>query len=598
MATPVFKFQHPDLPGEDLYFIHNTFFELPETIPMDLATFIWYHFKKGKTLEGFFASWESLNTFQTSLKDESFESYFNENKKHQLYDDAIFGQSLKAAQENKKEALKLKEFIDFEKFKTEDIFDYVNPSVNSDYISGNFKLSFFYSRHYFMQFIWDNFKNKLDKSDSYKFDREILLELIKINGLGLSFASENLKKDREVLLDAIKIDYRAFHFVDDSLKVNKNFILEAVKKNLSVFQVLGNGFQNDLDICFEKNKQECLIFFQKEIEELEYLDYLLFEISNDLSDEVNKDDLNEETTNLLSDLLYKKEIQLSSFKEHTKNGPFFSSTDSSFSYELLKNDEDFILNLFKIWPHGLVDYDVFYSGVSSKLLKSKQFVIELLKQVSSNVRISKLIKSNWNWLDYPATFWSDVEFAKVALKVNGSSLQYVSDILKDDREIVLEAVKQNGCALQYASDNFKNDKEIVFEAFKKYFNAFQYASDDLKTDREFVFELATYFEQTSFSLVSNAVVLRLGSGNPAITLQFASDDLKGDKEFVLEVVKKNGYALQFASDNLKDDREIVSEAVKQNSYALQFASDKLKLDIELMSLAKLTIHEVDDDLPF
>jgi hypothetical protein len=102
MATPVFKFQHPDLPGEDLYFIHNTFFNLPETIPMDLSTFIWYHLENDITLEGFFASWDSLNKFQTSLKDESFESYFNENQKQQLYDDAIFGLSLEEAFKNKK----------------------------------------------------------------------------------------------------------------------------------------------------------------------------------------------------------------------------------------------------------------------------------------------------------------------------------------------------------------------------------------------------------------------------------------------------------------------------------------------------------------
>ncbi len=42
-GTPVFKFQHPDLPGDDLYFIHNTFFELPQTTPMDLWSFIWYY---------------------------------------------------------------------------------------------------------------------------------------------------------------------------------------------------------------------------------------------------------------------------------------------------------------------------------------------------------------------------------------------------------------------------------------------------------------------------------------------------------------------------------------------------------------------------
>jgi hypothetical protein len=29
MATPLIRFKHPDLPNEDQYFIHNTFYILP-----------------------------------------------------------------------------------------------------------------------------------------------------------------------------------------------------------------------------------------------------------------------------------------------------------------------------------------------------------------------------------------------------------------------------------------------------------------------------------------------------------------------------------------------------------------------------------------
>ena len=74
MATPVFKFQHPDLPGEDLYFIQNTFFELPQTVPMDLASFIWYHKEINRTLEGFIWCWKNLCEFQTTLNGFDFKS--------------------------------------------------------------------------------------------------------------------------------------------------------------------------------------------------------------------------------------------------------------------------------------------------------------------------------------------------------------------------------------------------------------------------------------------------------------------------------------------------------------------------------------------
>jgi len=41
------------------------------------------------------------------------------------------------------------------------------------------------------------------------------------------------------------------------------------------------------------------------------------------------------------------------------------------------------------------------------------------------------------------------------------ALEYASEKLKDDKEIVLEAVKQDGLALQFISEKLKDDKEIV-----------------------------------------------------------------------------------------------------------------------------------------
>ena len=44
------------------------------------------------------------------------------------------------------------------------------------------------------------------------------------------------------------------------------------------------------------------------------------------------------------------------------------------------------------------------------------------------------------------------------VKKNWCLLYYFSEILKNDKEIVLEAVKQNGGLLYYASVNLKNNK--------------------------------------------------------------------------------------------------------------------------------------------
>ena len=51
---------------------------------------------------------------------------------------------------------------------------------------------------------------------------------------------------------------------------------------------------------------------------------------------------------------------------------------------------------------------------------------------------------------------------------NGGVLKFVSDELKNDREIVLKAVKKSFYALAFASEELKNDKEIVMETAKQY----------------------------------------------------------------------------------------------------------------------------------
>ena len=46
------------------------------------------------------------------------------------------------------------------------------------------------------------------------------------------------------------------------------------------------------------------------------------------------------------------------------------------------------------------------------------------------------------------------------------ALQYATEALKVDREVVLEAVKENDMALQYASEALQGDREFLLEAVK------------------------------------------------------------------------------------------------------------------------------------
>ena len=59
--------------------------------------------------------------------------------------------------------------------------------------------------------------------------------------------------------------------------------------------------------------------------------------------------------------------------------------------------------------------------------------------------------------------WNNKEEVLKEVKGNGCALEFTSDTLKDDFDVVMTAVKSNYNALEYVSDRLKNNKEILQE---------------------------------------------------------------------------------------------------------------------------------------
>jgi hypothetical protein len=212
MATPVFKFQHPELPKEDLYFIQNTYFELPATIPMDLASFIWYHFEINRTLDGFISVWENLCKFQASLAGFNFDSHFDATEKQQLYQDALFNNALAMAEYNSGVSRRIITMLN-QNVTEQELRQFINDYEELWVLDG----PSYESRHQLMQFLWDKYPDKINEQNSYQNDRDVIKELVQISGLGLTFAGEELKTDIALLSSAVQADYRAWFFIPNEL---------------------------------------------------------------------------------------------------------------------------------------------------------------------------------------------------------------------------------------------------------------------------------------------------------------------------------------------------------------------------------------------
>jgi hypothetical protein len=206
-------------------------------------------------------------------------------------------------------------------------------------------------------------------------------------------------------------------------------------------------------------------------------------------------------------------------------------------------------------------------------------ITQLDDYIINNVDFKKdLFKYNANALSYRNEWITDRDTVILAVKNDGSALQFASDDLKSDREVVLAAVKNDGSALQFASDDLRSAREVVLAAVKNNGYALEYASYDLTSDRE---------------------VVLVAINKNSMALQFTDDDLKNDRNFIMKAIKEldMGYILFNAGETLKSDREVLLVAIKSYQGAFHFASEHLKTDINFIRRCILANHGVYDVIP-
>ena len=66
----------------------------------------------------------------------------------------------------------------------------------------------------------------------------------------------------------------------------------------------------------------------------------------------------------------------------------------------------------------------------------------------------------------------------------GALIEFASDELRDDKEVILEAIHNNPEALEFASDRLKADREVVYESVSKVGWTYCYARGNLLDDKD------------------------------------------------------------------------------------------------------------------
>ena len=118
--------------------------------------------------------------------------------------------------------------------------------VEDDYERSNFTFTFNENIVEFYNRILD-----LDTSqpgDFVIFDRNLMMELVKINAYALQYASDELKDDKEVVLASIKNDPSTIGAASERLHNDKELIIEAVKIDGLIIFGLSDELRKDKEI--------------------------------------------------------------------------------------------------------------------------------------------------------------------------------------------------------------------------------------------------------------------------------------------------------------------------------------------------------------
>lgn len=203
--------------------------------------------------------------------------------------------------------------------------------------------------------------------------------------------------------------------------------------------------------------------------------------------------------------------------------PEIDNTDKLITSEMLT--ENFLL--IRHWPWDYHKYDEALDILKNKDISHIPYDIARKLAIIIADHDGELIM-RMDGGTYTDRFKCDKNIVLTALNSAPHALEYVCEELKEDRDVVATALKKDGNLIQYLSEDskFRNDEEMAIIAVTNYSESLQYFSDGIK-DNENVVDIAL-----------NDYVLPWGEIDyGGYALQYASERLKNKEEFVVKAIK-------------------------------------------------------------
>ena len=160
--------------------------------------------------------------------------------------------------------------------------------------------------------------------------------------------------------------------------------------------------------------------------------------------------------------------------------------------------------------------------------------------------VTTAVRNNWRSLEYvSARLKEDPDVWSIAFNQNWQAIRYSDAIVTDDETIISEMCQSNVHNIRFGSERIRSNKEwFTHQIGKGDGSLLEYATEDLRDDEDLVL------------LAAKRGIRDSGSRNAFLTpMKFASERLRSDADLMLGIIRDHEvYNLKYASESiLKDD---------------------------------------------
>ena len=445
-------------------------------------------------------------------------------------------------------------------------------------------------------------------SRELKGDRDIVLAAVSNHGEALKYANEEVRGDEIVVVEAIKqtggVD--VLRLASTELRSDPNFMFEAFLRHPEALRYCAMSLADNVDFMKEVvatnwryldgapehicgNKEICLqAILEQDWRALKLVSTSVARDPTVVTAAIRSGGGDEVLNFVPPEVLEDADFMLHCVKERESSLKHASMT--------LRSSGDFVMAALRSTRSPrvlkfcslLTENYQFMLNVIDEFPEALQFCSEELR-ANRQLVLTAMVKDGRTLKFAGEALKHDRQVISCALGTSGLALQFCPWDARDDKILVLKAVRQNGLSLVYASTSLQADKDISIEAMKQNGRALQYTA--LNGDIDVVREAHQQAGDQVLCMAAGDVAadfrLVLSVKRDGMNLRFCPWKMRENKALVHEAVSFDGLALRHASTYLRANFDVVIAAVMQNGRALQFASTELQADEVIVEAAFL-----------